>query len=116
MSPTQTIVLTQLLAFVLFWGAGDEAKRKTGNGLRRLQNKPIVAAPSKSNGPTMTVPVAAGWAVMFLTLIVFTDIEATAELSVAFGWLILISIALAYGTDAFRNFSAVIGQPQTASK
>lgn len=112
MSPTQSVVLTQLLAFALFWGAGDEAKRKTGNGLRRLQGKPIVRAPAKSTGPTMTVPVAAGWGMMFLMLVVLTDIEATAELSVAFAWLILISIALAYGADAFRNFSAVLGQPQ----
>lgn len=108
MNATQSVILSQLLSFFLFWAAGDEAKRKTGNALKRLQGKPTVAAPSSQSGPTMTVPVAAGWAVMFLTLIVFTDIEPTAELAAAFGWLILVSIALAYGEDAFHNVTKVI--------
>lgn len=115
MNPTQSVILTQLLSFALFWLAGDEAKRKSTNGLRRLAGKPPTATPSKEAGPSMTVGVASGWAVMFVTLIVFTDIEATSSLAVAFGWLILISIALAYGEDAFKNVSTVIGQPQARS-
>lgn len=60
----------------------------------------------------MTVPVAAGWAMMFLFLIILTDVPATSDLGVAFAWLILLSIALAYGADAFDNIGSVLGQPQ----
>lgn len=107
MNPTQSVILSQLLAFALFWLAGDEAKRGTTNAVRRLRGQSAKGATSADRGPQMTVQVAAGWAFLFLTLIVFTDIEATAPLSVAFAWLILISIALAYGADAFNNLGAV---------
>lgn len=111
MNPTQSVILTQLLSFVLFWLAGAEAKRKATNSIRVLRGKPkYIAIADTEKGPNMTVGVAAGWAVMFLTLIVFTDIEATSPLAVAFGWLILISIALAYGEDAFKNIGAVLNE------
>lgn len=114
MNPTQAVILAQLLSFGIFWLAGDEAKRKTQNGLNRLRGKPGAAAPAHASGPTMTVGVAAGWAVLFLTLIVFTDIEPTAELSAAFAWLLLLSIALAYGADAFGNIAAVLNAQPAA--
>lgn len=114
MNPTQAVILTQLLSFTLFWLAGDQARTKTANGLRRLRGQPALPGPTTPSGPTMTVSVASGWAVMFLTLIVFTDIEATAPLAAAFAWLILISIALAYGEDAFNNITKLLGQSPTS--
>ena len=103
-----SVILTTLLAFGIFWLAGTEAQRKTRNALRRISGKGTVDTGGKSSGPDMTVSVAFGWAVIFLTLIILTDIDATQELGVAFGWLFFISVAIAYGADAFGNVTTVL--------
>lgn len=45
---------------------------------------------------------------MFIFLIVLADVPATSDVGVGFAWLIFVTVALLYGTDAFRNITKVV--------
>lgn len=111
MNATQTVVYTQLLAFILFALGGPDGTQRVKNGVRRLQGKKPSAAPAKSD-PKLGIGTATGWAIMFLFLIVGADLPATSDIAIGFAWLILLVVALLYGTDAFRNITS-IGQSAT---
>lgn len=113
MNATQTVVYTQLLAFILFALGGPEGTNRVQNGIRRLKGEAPTARPSKSD-PKLGVTTATGWAIMFLFLVVGADIPATSDIAIGFAWLILLVVALLYGADAFRNITR-IGQPPTTS-
>lgn len=56
-----------------------------------------------------------GWSALFLFLIILAEIPATSQLGPAFAWLILLTIMFVYGTAAFTNLLALMGQstPET---
>lgn len=53
----------------------------------------------------MTAERIAAWGVVIFTLIVLAEFNSTAELSVAFAYLILLSVLLTVGPVAFDNIS-----------
>lgn len=53
----------------------------------------------------MTAQRLAAWGFVIFTLIVLAEFNATAELSVAFAYLILLSVLLTVGPVAFDNLS-----------
>jgi len=106
MDARQTVVFSVLLSVLTFWLAGDEATRKTTNGLNRLRGASPVAATSDASGPNMTVTRAAGWGAIFVMLIIASD--AVPELGASFAVLLLISTLLAFGPDAFANIEKVL--------
>lgn len=55
----------------------------------------------------MTVNAALGWSALFLTLILMTDIPATASIAAGLAWLILIAVLLEFGPKAFDTVTAV---------
>lgn len=56
----------------------------------------------------MTAQRIAAWGVVVFVLIVFAEFDATAELSVAFAYLILLSVLLTVGPVAFDNLSKMV--------
>lgn len=61
---------------------------------------------------TTTLPAPqqlAGWALLTFILFAMTDLESTAEVAVAFAWLIFISVMLLYGVDLFNRLSDMVG-------
>lgn len=47
----------------------------------------------------------AAWGLLYIILLTLTDIPATGEIAQAFAWLILLTILLTYGVDAFEKFN-----------
>lgn len=108
MSPTQSVVYTTLVSMFIFLMAGDNARVKTSNAIGRLSGKAPAAHQATETGPRAGVSVMVGWATVFLILIALTDVPTTAQLGSSFGWLLLLSIFLAFGADAFHNISAIV--------
>lgn len=116
MNPAQSVIFTTILSFTIFGFAGTDALARAKNGINRLTGQPVTDHPTDS-GPVFTPQVVTGWAVLFIILIAMADIPASSELAVGFGWLILLSVALAFGPDAFDNISRLLGQnPATVSE
>lgn len=64
----------------------------------------------------MTAERIAAWGVVIFALIVLAEFNATAELSVAFAYLILLSVLLTVGPVAFDNISKMFtAQPSGSS-
>lgn len=61
-------------------------------------------------------PWAMGWLIIFITLQVMADIPATADLAVAFGYLLLIGALLAYGVPAFQHIGSLIPASDSGSQ
>lgn len=100
-TPQQTIVFTMLVAFLVFIISGPQSQAALTHKINVLRpNAPSEAAPASS---WLTVSNAIGWSVMFLFLLVMSDVSATAQLAQAFAWLILISILLTNGTAAMTT-------------
>lgn len=57
----------------------------------------------------MTPQALFGWGVVAVTLAIFADITSTAELAVAFAWLILVAVLLHSGPRVFTNIQTVVG-------
>lgn len=108
MDPRQSVVLATMLSVGLFFLAGDEATRKTRNGIARLQGKKPSDPSRSESGPKFTVQRAAGWAAVFLLFIILADVPATSELGSAFAWLLFVSMFLAFGADAFANVNQIL--------
>jgi len=51
-----------------------------------------------------------GWSALFLFLIIMSEIPATSQLGSSFAWLILLTVFFVYGTAAFQNLIALMGQ------
>lgn len=108
MNPTQSVVMSTLLSFIVFLMAGNDATTRVQNGIAGLSRGTVKPRPKpKSGEPTFTPAMMTGWAVLFLMLIAAADVPATAPLASGFGWLIFISIALAFGPDAFANLTKI---------
>ncbi len=106
MNPIQHVILAQLLAFILFALGGPDGTVRVTNGIRRLQGQEPKPRPTRSD-PKLGVTSAAGWAVMFLFLIVLADVPATSDIGIGFAWLIAFVVFLLYGQDAFRNITSI---------
>jgi len=68
-------------------------------------------------GPANTDQVISamfGWAVLFVMLTVASDIPEIGKLAAAFAWLLLISITIIYGPDAFDNVNRFVDPSRTA--
>lgn len=66
-----------------------------------------------ANGPATSdevVQAIFGWAVLFVIFIVASDIPEVGQLAAAFAWLLLLSIVIVYGPDAFNNVSRFLNQ------
>lgn len=57
----------------------------------------------------MTIQRFMAWSVVAFSLIVLAEVPSTAQLSVAFAYLILISVLLTVGPAAFANIQAMFG-------
>lgn len=60
-----------------------------------------------ATGGGLTFNAAIGWAVLFLILIVMTDVPATQNVALMFALLFLLSVALKYGPQAFNTITTV---------
>jgi hypothetical protein len=98
--PRQQVVLATLLSFTVFVSAGPRA-------LNRVQGK--VSGTSDKSDSGWTAKNAFGFAVLFTFLIIGADVPATADLSIAFAWLILLSVLMLFGPVAFKNLSGIFG-------
>jgi hypothetical protein len=56
----------------------------------------------------MSAQRIAAWGVVVFTLIVLAEFDVTAELAVAFAYLILLSVLLTVGPVAFDNLSKMV--------
>lgn len=56
----------------------------------------------------MTVQAALGWATVFMSLVVMTDIPATAQFAAAIAWLIFVAVLMQYGPKAFGNITTAL--------
>lgn len=50
-----------------------------------------------------------GWMVLFVLLIVVSDVPGLGDLAAAFAWLLLLSILIIYGPAAFSNLTRLAG-------
>lgn len=57
----------------------------------------------------MTPQALFGWGVIAITLAIFADIDTTADLAVAFAWLVLIAVLFNSGPKVFNSISSIVG-------
>jgi hypothetical protein len=62
----------------------------------------------------MTPRFVLGWIVLAGFLIIASDFPATSELALAFAYLILISVLLVAGPDAFNNITTMLQTKEKA--
>lgn len=97
-SPRQQVAFTTLGALGIVFLAN---MKKIGKAEARLSILMIVRG-------------IVGWFVLFLTLAIASDFEATAPLATAFGWVILLTVLLVKGPAAVDTLAKAI--PSEASK
>lgn len=75
----------------------------------------MAATVGDGGGGTTPVPATSeqimqavfGWAVLFVMLIVASDVPGLGDLAAAFAWLLLLSILIIYGPAAFNNLQRI---------
>lgn len=68
-----------------------------------------MAVTSPPTGVTLNAVVA--WGVLFLLFVAMTDIPMTQQVAAAFAWLLLVSVLLKYGPDAFTTITTINKTP-----
>jgi len=101
------VVYAMLVAFGIFMIAGDQGSRRLANGIARATGQPT-SEPTPNEG-RLSPQNLFGWAVLFVILIALADIDSTAELASAFAFLIMVTVLLAFGPDAFNNITRMLG-------
>jgi hypothetical protein len=104
-SPTQSVVLTSTLSFVVYLLAGPKADQRFLSIWQKRAGKAVAPAYATSVG------VVTAWAFLSVFLIVLTDIPATAPVAVGLGWLLLISLLLTLGPDAMAAVTRIVSNP-----
>jgi hypothetical protein len=101
------VVYAMLVAFGIFTLAGDQGSRRLANGIARATGQPTTdAAPNEGR---LSPQNLFGWAVLFVILIALADIDSTAALASAFAFLVMVTVLLAFGPDAFNNITRMLG-------
>jgi len=106
MTPTRTVILTTTVSALVFLMAGGKVET-------------LVARARGTDAPAdmgrVTSATLAGWAFLFVSLIILADIEQTGELAAAFSWLIFLSIMFAYGPSAFAAVTKAVSGGSTTT-
>lgn len=111
MNGSRGVVYALLVAFGVFVLSGAEGSRRLSNGIAKVTGGTTKAATAGESG--ITAQTLVGWAMLFIILIALADIEATGDLASAFAYLLLLTILLAFGPDAFDNLTRLLGQQDT---
>jgi hypothetical protein len=102
------VVLASLIGLGLMIMAGAQGTAKLQNGINAVAGRRGRTDSNKVGITGLTPEVFVGWAVLFVMFIVLTDIPATEDIGTAFAWLLLLSIALTVGPDAFHNITNIV--------
>lgn len=111
MNPTRSVVYALLLSISLMVVSGSAGIRKLRNGINATVGRPGIA-PSDDTGAVLSVELFTGWAILFVILVALADNDTTSPLGVGFAYLLLLSVAMAVGPDAFNNIASLTGQQQ----
>jgi len=114
MSGPRGVVYAMLLAFTIFVLSGQQGSRRFLNATAKLTGQPA-AAPTAGETP-LGVQAVFAWAVLFVIFIGASDIDATAELASAFAFLLLISVLLVFGPDAFATLNKLFSPSPTSTQ
>ena len=98
MSPNRQVVLSMLIAGLIFGAAGGKVADITA----RVRGQHVE---SKS----FSAETIFAWGFMFTFLIIGADIPATGKLSAAMSWLIALGITIGFGPAAFNNINNLMG-------
>lgn len=88
--PARQILILQSLSFLVY---------VVGSSTNKVGGETTLPAPQQ----------LAGWALLTFILFAMSDLTSTAEVAVAFAWLIFISVLLLYGVDLFDRLSDMVG-------
>jgi hypothetical protein len=99
-SPRQ-VLLALVIALVIFLAAGGR--------IEKVLAKARGIEPPADNQP-FTANTVFAWGFLFVSLMVLADLKPTQKLSVAFAYLILLSVLLEFGPQAFANLSKLTQQ------
>jgi hypothetical protein len=112
-NPTRAVVYAMLLSVMFIFLGGSPGIRKLRNGINATVGRPTVAA-EKDTGTVLSAQVFTGWAILLVMLVALTDNDTTAPLGVGFAYLLLLSIIMLVGPDAFNNISSLGSQPPSS--
>jgi hypothetical protein len=114
MNPTRSVVYALLLSISLMVVSGSEGIRKLRNGINATVGRPQIDA-AADTGAVLSVELFTGWAILFVILVALADNDTTSPLGVGFAYLLLLSVAMAVGPDAFNNIASLTGQGASSS-
>lgn len=102
-------IAVSMTVFLLAGGRFEKLVAKLGG--------PVSAAPGEKGDAAAKIGVTIGaWAVLLVTLSVMADFEATSKIAEAFALLIMLTVILAYGIDAFGAITNYVGGGTSSPK
>lgn len=102
MSGARTVVIATTVSMLVFLAAGGRFE------------KVVAKLGGKNEAETEAATIAVGrtlvaWAALFVMLTILADFPATEQIASAFALLIMLTMILAYGVDAFENIARTVG-------
>lgn len=102
MSGARTVVIATTVSMLVFLAAGGRFERVVAKLSGNQQAEKEAAATTV--GRTLVA-----WAALFVMLTILADFPATTQIASAFALLIMLTMILAYGVDAFENIAQTVG-------
>jgi len=96
-STANQVLIATMIAFMMA-AAGDLNNHKLDNGTIGIG----------SFGRSLIERNLPAWGIVFVVLIIMSDIESTNQLAAAFAWLIALAVILNKGPDAFKNLQFIV--------
>lgn len=106
MNASRTVFVSVAVAMTVFLVAGGRFERV----VRKLGGPNTAEANAEKGQAAETIGrTLIGWAFLFVSLSVMADFQPTAPIAQGFALLIMLTVLLAYGVDAFGAITAYVG-------
>jgi hypothetical protein len=112
-NPTRSVVWAMLISVMFIVLGGSAGIRKLRNGINATTGRPTVSATAET-GTVLSAEVFTGWAVLLVVLVALADNDNTAPIGVGFAYLLLLSVVMLVGPEAFSNIAS-LGRPAGSS-
>jgi len=103
MTPQRSVVLSMLLAGLIFGAAGG----KVSDVVSRVRGQQVESKP-------FTAETIFAWGFLFTFLMIGADIPTTGRFTAMMSWLIAMGVAIGFGPAAFYNLQTLTGTKHTA--
>lgn len=113
-NPTRSVVYAMLLSVMFIVLGGSTGIRKLRNGINATVGRPADTS-TATTGTVLSAEVFTAWAVLFVMLVALADNETLAPIGVGFSYLLLLSVFMTIGPEAFKNLAS-LGRPAATSR